>query len=123
MVRTLKKVLVVDDNDGIRRLLIEVLTQEGYSVDTASNGLLALAKIRDCIPSVVLLDSKMPGMGGIEVLTEISNSCPDLPVILITAYTDQKDVIVALENGLIKYCISKPFSLTDLIELIHSLNI
>jgi CheY-like chemotaxis protein len=119
----LKKALVVDDNDGIRRLLNEVLTLEGYLVDTASNGLQALARIRECIPSVVLLDLKMPGMGGLEVLSEIANSYPRIPVILITAYSDQKDVKVALENGLIEHYISKPFSLTDLIELLHSLNI
>ena len=118
----LKKALVVEGNDGIRRLLIEVLTQEGYSVDATSNGLQALAKIRECIPSVVLLDSKMPGMGGIEVLTKISNSYPDLPVILI-AYTDEKDVEVSRESGLVRYCISKPFSLTDLIELLNSLHL
>ncbi|HEY8910803.1 MAG TPA: response regulator [Desulfosporosinus sp.] len=118
----MKKALVVEGNDGIRRLLIEVLTQEGYSVDATSNGLQALAKIRECIPSVVLLDSKMPGMGGIEVLTKISNSYPDLPVILI-AYTDEKDVEVSRESGLVRYCISKPFSLTDLIELLNSLHL
>jgi len=119
----LKKALVVDDNDGIRRMLTEVLANECYSVDTASNGLQALERIQECIPSVVLLDSKMPGIGGIEVLTEINNLYPDLNVIFISAYTDQKDVKVALESGLIKHCITKPFSLTDLIELLRSLNI
>lgn len=118
----MKKALVVEGNYGIRRLLIEFLTQEGYSVDATSNGLQALARIRECIPSVVLLDSKMPGMGGIEVLTKISNSYPDLPVILI-AYTDEKDVKLSLENGLVKYFILKPFSLTNLIELLNSLDI
>ncbi|MDR3543385.1 MAG: response regulator [Desulfosporosinus sp.] len=115
--------LVVDDNEGIRRLFTEVLINEGYSVDTATNGFQALERIRECVPLVVLLDSKMPVMGGIEVLNEISNSYPNLHVILISAYTDQKDVKVALESGLVKHCISKPFSLTDLIELLHSLNI
>jgi len=60
----LKKALVVDDNDGIRRLLTEVLANDGYSVDAASNGLQALARIQESTPSVLLLDSKMPGMGG-----------------------------------------------------------
>ena len=119
----LKKVLIVDDNEGIRRLFTEVLTNEGYSVDTAANGLLALARIRECLPSIVLLDSKMPIMGGMEVLSEISISYPDLPVILISAYTDQRDVKVGLESGLVKHWISKPFSLTELIEILHSLNI
>lgn len=118
----MKKALVVEAHDGIRQLLIEVLTQQGYSVNSISNGLQALVKIRECIPSVVLLDSIMPGMGGIEVLTKISNSYPDLPVILI-AHTDEQDVKASLESGLVKYCIFKPFSLTDLIELLNSLDI
>lgn len=119
----MKRALVVEGNHGIQRLLIEVLSQEGYTVNATSDGLQALARIRECIPSVVLLDSFMPEMGGIEVLTKISNSYPDLPVILITAYPDEKDVKVSLESGLVKYCISKPFSITDLIELLNSLNI
>ena len=118
----MKKALVVEDNDGIRQLLIEVLTQEGYSVDSISNGLNALSRIREYIPSVVLLDSEMRGTGGIEVLTKISNSYPDLPVILI-AHTDEQDVKASLESGLVKYCILKPFSLTDLIELLNSLDL
>lgn len=118
----LKKALVVDDNDGIRRLLTEVLSHEGYSVDLASNGLQALARIQACIPTVILLDSKMPGMGGIEVLTKITISYPEIPVILITAYIDDLGVKIALESGLVKHYLSKPFSLTDLIELLDSLD-
>jgi len=119
----LKKVLIVDDNAGIRRLFAEVLIGEGYSVDTASDGLQALEKIREYVPSVVLLDLKMPVMGGMEVLNEISHSYPDVPVILITSYTNQKDVKLSLESGIVKHCISKPFSLSDLIELLNSLNV
>ncbi|MDR3602207.1 MAG: response regulator [Desulfosporosinus sp.] len=118
----MKKALVIESNTGIRRLLIEVLTQEGYSVEATSDGLQALARIQECRPSVVLLDSEMPGIRGIDVLTKISNLSPDLPVILI-AHTDEKGVETLLENGLVKYCISKPFSLTDLIKLLNSLGI
>jgi CheY-like chemotaxis protein len=116
----LKKALVIEGNDGIRRLLIEVLTQEGYSVDATANGWQALARIRTCVPAVVLLDSKISDMRGIEVLIKISNSYPDLPIILI-AHAGEKDVEVSLESGLVKYCMLKPFSLPDLIELLNSL--
>lgn len=115
----MKKALVIEGNVGIRRLLVEVLTKESYSVDTASNGLEAFEKIRECIPSVVLLDSQLPDMDGIEVLAKISNSNPVLPVVLL-AYTDELDVKVSLKSGLVKYCILKPFSLTDLTELLNS---
>ena len=119
----MKKALVVDDNEGIRRFLQEALTLEGYSVDTVANGLQALAAIQEHIPAVVLLDSKMPGIGGLEVLNELSGSHPDLPVIFITAYFDQKEVKAALENGLIGHHLAKPFSLTDLTEMLHALEI
>ncbi|MCO1600529.1 response regulator [Desulfosporosinus nitroreducens] len=118
----MKKALVVEGNEGIRRLLIEVLAEEGYSVDAVTNGLEALERIQKCIPSVVLLDSELPDMGGIEVLTKISNSYPNLPVVLL-AYIDETDVKISQKIGLVKYCIIKPFSLTDLIELLNSFEI
>lgn len=118
----MKKALVVEGNDGIRRLLIEVLAQEGYSVDAVTNGLEAFERIRECIPSVVLLDSELPDMKGTEVLIKISNLYPDLPVVLI-AYIDETGVKVLQKSGLVKYWILKPFSLTDLIELLNSFDI
>ena len=117
----MKKALVVDDNEGIRRLLHEALTLEGYSVDTAANGSQALAAIQEHIPAVVLLDSKMPGMNGLDVLSKLSDSHPNLPVIVITAYSDQKEVKAALENGLIRHHLAKPFCLADLSEMLHLL--
>ena len=116
----MKKALVVEGNVGIRRLLIEVLAEEGYSVDGVTNGLEAFERIRKCIPSVVLLDSELPDMGGIEVLTKISKSYPELPVVLL-AYADETEVKISQKSGLVKNCILKPFSLTDLIELLNSL--
>ncbi|MCB8817011.1 response regulator [Desulfosporosinus shakirovi] len=118
----MKKALVVEGNDGIRRLLIEVLAEEGYSVEAVTNGLEALERIQKCIPSVVLLDSELPDMGGIEVLSKISNSYPDLPVVLL-AYIDETEVKISQTKGLVKYCIIKPFSLTDLIKLLNSFDI
>lgn len=64
-------VLVIDDQPGIRRLLIEVLSEEGYSVVEAANGYDGLQKAKDVHPAVILMDMKMPGMDGIETLREM----------------------------------------------------
>lgn len=116
----MKKALIVEYNEGIRRLLIEILTQEGYLVETTSEGSQALSRIQEYAPAVVLLDSQTLIRQGIEILTKISDSYPNLPVILI-AYTDETYVDALLKSGLVRHLITKPFSITDLLELLHSL--
>ncbi|MGB9860464.1 MAG: response regulator, partial [Moorellaceae bacterium] len=70
------KVLVVDDEAGVRLLLELVFKEEGYQVAVASNGLLALQKIRSFQPDVVILDIKMPVMNGLEALPKIKALSP-----------------------------------------------
>lgn len=65
----------------------------------------------------------MPCMGGLEIVTLLSQTHPDLPIIMMTAYAEGKDVKAALESGLVKHCLSKPFSLIDLIDLLSTLDI
>jgi len=84
------RLLVVDDEENIRFLFKEELEEEGYSVDVASNGLEALAKIKQSVFDLVILDIKMPGMNGIEALNEIKNMNKNLPVILCSAYGEFK---------------------------------
>ena len=84
------KILVVDDEEHIRLLFKEELEDEGYAVDLASNGLEALDKLRASTYSVVVLDIKMPGMDGIQTLTEIKKVNKDQAVILCSAYGEFK---------------------------------
>ena len=81
-------VLVVDDEKAIRRLIRDMLEPEGYRVSAASSGAEALALMRQDTPDVALLDLKMPGMGGPDVLREIRKAYGALPVIIITGYPD-----------------------------------
>ncbi|MDU2066750.1 MAG: response regulator, partial [Sporomusaceae bacterium] len=67
-------VLVIDDQPGIRRLLVEVLTEEGHLVVAASNGYEGLQKAKECQPQLILMDMKMPGMDGIETLRELKKA-------------------------------------------------
>ncbi|MBP1747671.1 MAG: response regulator receiver protein [Deltaproteobacteria bacterium] len=85
-----KKVLVVDDEENIRLLFKEELEEEGYEVETASNGLEALEKVKAASFDVIVLDIKMPVMDGIQALNAIKNMHKDQPVILCSAYGEFK---------------------------------
>ncbi len=84
------RVLVVDDEENIRLLFKEELEEEDYEVETASNGMEALEKIKSVPFDVVVLDIKMPVMDGIQTLNAIKNINKDQPVILCSAYGEFK---------------------------------
>lgn len=85
-----KKILVVDDEEGLRLLYKEELEDEGNVVVLASSGAEALERLGDGPVDLVLLDIKMPGMDGVEVLRRLKERWKDLPVILCTAYPHYK---------------------------------
>ena len=85
-----KRVLVVDDEEGIRLLYKEELEEEGCEVELAASGEEALKKLASGRVDLVLLDIKMPGMDGIEVLRKIKERWKELPVILCTAFPHYK---------------------------------
>jgi DNA-binding response OmpR family regulator len=86
----MKKILVVDDEVNIRELYRDELTEEGYRVELAENGLEALAKFESFHPDLVTLDVMMPGMDGIEVLRRIREKNASVPVLLLTAFGEFK---------------------------------
>ncbi len=85
-----KKILVVDDEDSIQLLYREELEDEGYEVISAMNGEEALKKFEETPPDLVVLDINMPGIDGIEVLRQMKQAKPDVPVILSSAYPEYK---------------------------------
>jgi len=115
-----KSILVVDDQDGVRRLLVETFRDQGFSVDLAANGYEALEKLNDKAPDLILLDMKMPGMNGLEVLRQIKQRYPDQAVIMMTAYGELEIVNEAINLG-VKECITKPFDINQLRELASSI--
>ncbi len=86
----MKKILLVDDEEGIHLLYREELEDEGYEVHSAFNGEEALEKFKAVSPDLVILDINMPGMNGIEVLRQLKEISPALPVILSSAYHEYK---------------------------------
>ena len=88
-----KRILVVDDEEGIQLLYREEFEDEGYEVVSAYNGDEALVIFGEKTPDLVILDINMPGMNGIEVLRRMKETHPHLPVILSSAYQEYKQDI------------------------------
>lgn len=86
----MKKILLVDDEDSIHLIYSEELEEEGYEVHSALTGEEALEKLKTISPDLVILDINMPGMNGIDVLRQMKENNPDLPVILCSAYPEFK---------------------------------
>ena len=86
----MKKILLVDDEEGIQMLYREELKDEGYEVISAYTGEEGLEKFKDEEPDLVILDIQMPGMNGIETLRQMKMINPNLPVILSSAYNEYK---------------------------------
>jgi two-component system, response regulator, stage 0 sporulation protein F len=113
-------VLVIDDQPGIRRLLVEVLKEEGYQVVTASNGYDGLQEAQVVKPQLILMDMKMPGMDGIETLKELKRVGQGDRVIMMTAYGELDLVNQAKEIGAYDY-ITKPFDIIALCQTIQEI--
>lgn len=110
------KILVADDQPGVLRLLQEILEEDGYDVITARDGRQILELISREPPGLILMDLKMPGMDGKQVLEELKKTDRKIPVIVMTAY--DKNEIVEDINLEIKYYLRKPFDLEEIRSVI-----
>ena len=106
------KILVVDDEENVRKLFERILNTTGYNVDTAADGEEALYKVSLGEIDVVLLDVNMPGISGIEVLKRLKTGLTDYCVIMVTANVDINTAIETLKMGAHDY-ITKPFNQDD----------
>ena len=107
------KVLVVEDDAGIRQSLFETLGALGFAIGEAANGEEALLRLRMADYDAVLLDINMPGMGGKETCSRIVRSYPHLPIIMLTVRDEEQDIIEALDTGASDY-VTKPFQIGEL---------
>lgn len=113
------KVLVVEDDQGIQEFLRELLLDNGFAAEVASDGVQALSLIKKSQPDLVLLDLGLPNLAGEAVCLEIRKKYPDLPIIILTAKDDVSDVIRGLNLGADDY-ITKPFVADELIARIKA---
>ncbi|RKN85724.1 response regulator [Paenibacillus ginsengarvi] len=114
-----KKVLIVDDQNGIRVLLVEVFSNEGYDTFQASNGKMALEIVRKEPPDLVLLDMKIPGMDGLDILKHIKQIDTSIKVIMMTAYGELDMIKEATDLGALTH-FTKPFDIDDLRQAVNS---
>ena len=112
------KVLIIDDDEKLRKLVREYLEGYGFQVATLSDGLGAVEKIRDESPDIVILDVMMPGRDGLDVLKEIRTK-HTVPVMMLTAKGEDADRIVGLELGADDY-LPKPFNPRELLARIKA---
>ena len=110
-----KKILIIDDEPEICKMVTEFLFDAGYTASYALNGPDGLAMIKKDLPSLVLLDIGMPGMDGIEVMRLIREQFPALPVVVLTGYKDVETVkkMAALE---ISEYLTKPIHMETLLD-------
>lgn len=111
------KILVVDDDQEMRRLLEDVLTREGFHVAQAGNGSEALLKVREVSYQVIVLDKIMTDLSGLEILPEIKRLQPEAQVILITAFGDRETGVEAIGKGATAY-LAKPFGISVLVQMV-----
>ena len=115
-------ILVVEDEESIRTLITLNLQAAGYTVEEAKDGTQALEKIKSVKPDLVLLDWMLPGLDGLDVLRSLKAdpAFATLPVIMLTAKSEEHDIVLGLEMGAADY-ITKPFSNKVLVARIRAI--
>ena len=113
----IKKVWIVDDDKSIRWVLEKALSREGVDITSFSDPRQVLEKVKHDIPDVVISDIRMPGMDGISLLEKIKQYAPEVPVIIMTAYSDLDRAVSAFREGAFEY-LSKPFDVDEVVSLV-----
>jgi CheY-like chemotaxis protein len=122
-VREPKRVLIVEDEPGVRRLLGELFSIEGYMVSEASDGGQGLERLKAFRPDVVILDLMMPGVNGWTFAEVCRRTIDyrDLPIIAISAMFDMKSAAGQLRDMGVSRCLAKPFDVEALLAVVDEL--
>nr|MDO8083008.1 response regulator [Candidatus Freyarchaeota archaeon] len=112
------KILVIDDDESIRKVLKTILEDEGYTVDTAENGKEAIRKSKSKFYNIALIDIKLPDMEGTKLLTEMKETSPEMVKIIITGFPTMQNAIEAVNKGADGY-VTKPID--DIDDLLNKI--
>ena len=114
----IKRILVADDEESIRWVLSKALTKQGFLVDLAKDGQEALLLSRKQNYDLAVLDIKMPGLSGLQLLSKLQEECPQALVVIMTAESSMKNAVEAMKRGAYDY-LTKPFDLDALDAIIY----
>jgi two-component system nitrogen regulation response regulator GlnG len=115
---TMKPVWIIDDDRSIRWVFEKALARENIPFKTFASGQEALSSLDTATPQVVLSDIRMPGRSGLDLLQTLKERHPNLPVIIMTAYSDLESAVAAFQGGAFEY-LPKPFDVDNAVELIR----
>ncbi len=115
----MEKILVIEDDPPVQRALKRLFEFEGYSVACSSDGTAGLEAFRSAPASLVVLDLRLPGLGGKDVCRGIKQIAPSVPILVLSAATDVADKVLLLELGADDY-VTKPFSPRELLARVHA---
>lgn len=113
-------VLVVDDDPSIRKVLAAILEEKGYNVETVETGQKAIRKSESAFYNVALIDIRLPDMEGIELLTKMRHTVPEMAKIMITGYPSLQNAVAALNRGADAFII-KPLNIDNTLVVIENL--
>ncbi len=114
------RILVVEDNEDLAFGLRTVLGFEGYQVEVSADGESGLASLKALPPDLMILDLMLPGRSGFEVLREVRHSGHRFPVLILTARSQESDVVLGFDSGADDY-VTKPFSTAELLARVRAL--
>jgi CheY-like chemotaxis protein len=111
------KILVVEDDAGVRQFIVECLEMSGYQVMQADHAQAGLDQLELMQPDVMIVDFLMPGMNGAELVAKATEKYPKLPIIFATGYADMKAIKEVIGSNAI---LRKPFQMGELVESVRS---
>lgn len=114
----MERILVADDDNDLRATVVDALESNGFLVDEAGNGREAIDKVRASRYDVAIVDMVMPGMTGLEVLSEMKRVSPWTKIVFITAFATVDNAVEAIKRGASDY-IKKPFRLWELLSVVN----
>ena len=115
----MQRILAIEDDSAVQRVLKRLFESEGYSVDLAKDGTSGLELLRKMMPSALLLDLRLPDISGQELCRKITQVAPRLPIIVLTAKSNVVDKVLLLELGACDY-VTKPFSPRELLARVRA---
>jgi two-component system nitrogen regulation response regulator GlnG len=113
----MKPIWILDDDKSIRWVFEKALARSELAFKTFSNTKDAMAALENDLPQVIVSDIRMPGGSGLDFLTEVKEKHPDIPVIIMTAYSDLESAVAAFQNGAFEY-LAKPFDVDQALDVI-----